>query len=177
MQPKTLLQSTFVYVKTRALLNAIILGILVASTISTAHAKPVKWYLKAVLLSDGATLTGYFIYDADERRVGSIEISSPEGAKNIANKTTIDSFYYTNGNTQVSGPTPRQVFFVKNEKDRSLTLSFESELTNDGGEVRIMQLDHGRMACSCELQSYPTSDKRVVVIGFVTTVPPEQWPR
>ncbi len=112
--------------------------ILLAGT--TANAAPLLWTLNNVVLTDGQTLTGSFVYDANlgqfQYPYSNISITN-SGASYLPTDTWDTLFVYGNGNP-MGGPTFLYLMNAPaNQTNQAMILRWDSSLTNAGGVVTV----------------------------------------
>ena len=147
----------------------------------TAGAAPVVWSLSSVTFTDGASASGFFVYDADSHTVGDYSIGVTDGSGATAGLT---AFYYfpspgpnSSGSASVALPgnaasamTLRFSYGVGSQSlQRDLRLSTDFALDAGGGSVVLVT--DGSYLSSGEHVNDSAGTSRAIVGGSLTGVP------
>jgi hypothetical protein len=141
--------------KTTFLGSTIGAAILSIAAALPAQATPVTWHLSGVTFNDGATASGWFVYDATSHVTGAFDISTTAGALSAA---TYDN---SSGGLYNGGFGPNALSAITTSGARYFTMDFLSPLTNAGGVLGI------NTATSWEC--YNCSPYRLVTAGTITS--------
>lgn len=145
---------------------------------SSANAVPVQWTLQDVLLDDGTSVAGSFVFDRDTFQTTNIDITTQDGpvyvgrhygACNVANMVTS------------CGPVGIRVFeqaLPDLTDEWVFSLWTDGEMTNVGGTL-ILRTDFGGESVCLDADCNPSSPRRGIVegsiVGQVVPVPGAVW--
>jgi len=105
---------------------------------SEAFADPVTWTITGGTFTDGGTLTGSFVFDADTVTFSQVNLTVSGG-----NTTAFPAFTYTDSNSRAQdfGVAQGHVVYLftvtGSPTNRQLILAFVPNLTNAGGPVSL----------------------------------------
>jgi hypothetical protein len=120
---------------------AVAAGLAVATLAAPAAAIPVTWTLHNVVFDDGATASGWFVYDADTNVFGPVDITTTSGA-------VVTGATYTLEDPGFDSTADFSVFVTGMLADYTgtpaLALSMLVPLTNAGGMIPV---SNGEFVC------------------------------
>jgi hypothetical protein len=150
---------------------AVRVGACVALTLgalSAASAQPLTWTIENAKFDDGASLTGSFMFDAEEIDYHLNEFSVTDGIFSAYKYTDIDINF-------ADDPIGKVFVSIDRDFSRYLNLTFTSALTNSGGTVAFDLKPHypetsGSYECdNCNVHRYLISGD--VTANAIATVP------
>ena len=145
----------------------LILSLLTAGVVQAA---PVEWTLQNAQFEDGGAAYGSFTFDADTNEYSNINIYTTAGTLFAGRNYDSCTEWFR---CDLSGA--ELAVFVQgsgglDEQIRSIAMTFDSSLTNEGG-TRGLVLGECFVACETFTDSQGVNTDRLFVSGSVTAVP------
>ena len=98
----------------------------------SVQATPLTWTLNGVTFSDGATVSGSFVWDAASNSAGAFSFATTNGALGAFTYDGASSSFY--GMNVFTSPS---LLWTNNSVTRYIALTFVSTLTDAGGTVAL----------------------------------------
>ncbi|HEV2198871.1 MAG TPA: hypothetical protein VGR73_03550 [Bryobacteraceae bacterium] len=136
-----------------------------ATAVSTSS--PKRWYLRDVILTDGAHAFGSFVYDANTNTYSSISITSTSGSAIVGGASYFNLSPAGGGSVFINTVSAATIV---SGTTNFLTAIFGAPLTNAGGTVNIVALTEG-ICTAANCATTGTLRSQLAGMGAVSTDP------